>query len=78
MGDVRLIKCESWALAKSALLCHARLMRPVFDDSAVVHHNDAIDAMDGGEAMGNDRLSSMMSTRRYLSPKLAYKARWSH
>ena len=31
-----------------------RLVRPVFDDTSVVHDNDAIDAMDGGEAMRND------------------------
>ena len=31
-----------------------RLVRPVFDDSPVVYDNDAIDAMDGGETVGND------------------------
>ncbi len=27
------------------------LMRPVFDNTSVVHDNDSIDAMDGGETM---------------------------
>src|SRR5262245_42724983 len=31
-----------------------RLVRPIFDDLPMVHDNDAIDAMNGGEAMGND------------------------
>src|SRR5713101_5551189 len=31
-----------------------RLVGPVFDDMSVVHDNDSIDAMDGGEAMRND------------------------
>ena len=31
-----------------------RLVRPIFDDTSVVYDNDAIDAMDGGEAMRND------------------------
>src|SRR5207302_10389305 len=30
------------------------LVRPIFDDMSVVHDDDSIDAMDGGEAMGND------------------------
>jgi hypothetical protein len=31
-----------------------RLMRPIFDDTPVIHNNDAIDAMDSREAMGNN------------------------
>src|SRR3989449_11544109 len=31
-----------------------RFVRPVFDDTTVVHDNDSIDAMDGREAMRDD------------------------